>query len=402
MSSGNLILGAGVTGLAAGIASGAPVYEAADAPGGICRSYKKEEYRFEIAGGHWIFGGDSAVLYFINQLAVTKQYARVASIYFSKTDRTAPYPLQNHLEFLDRKIARKAAEEIAHPNSLAYYTMKGWLLHSFGPTLCELFFFPFNKRYTAELYSQIAPQDTYKNPTNATGYNPTFLYPTAGLDVLADRMATRCLVNCGHSASRIDVTEKAVFFEHKVQTYDHLISTLPLNKILQLAGLTVEARADPMTSVLVLNIGAKRGKRCPISHWVYIPDSTSGFHRIGFYSNVNSSFLPINSQDRVSLYVERSFAEDTILADEFLMDYVKQVVSELRDWQFIESVDVVDSTYIKAAYTWSWPKSTWKLLALKKLEANGIYSVGRYGRWIFQGIADSIRDGFIVGSCFRT
>ena len=31
------------------------------------------------------------------------------------------------------------------------------------------------------------------------------------------------------------------------------------------------------------------------------------------------------------------------------------------------------------------------------LEAHGIYQVGRYGRWAFQGIADSIRDGFIVG-----
>ncbi len=70
-----LILGAGVTGLAAGYASGLPVYEAASAPGGICSSYyvrpgstqrlsqapaDGEAYRFEIGGGHWIFGGDPA------------------------------------------------------------------------------------------------------------------------------------------------------------------------------------------------------------------------------------------------------------------------------------------------------------------------------------------------------
>jgi len=34
-----LILGAGMTGLAAGYASGLPVYEAAEWPGGICSSY---------------------------------------------------------------------------------------------------------------------------------------------------------------------------------------------------------------------------------------------------------------------------------------------------------------------------------------------------------------------------
>jgi len=61
-----IILGAGMTGLAAGYASGLPVYEAEEAPGGICSSYyvkpgsnkrlhkapkDGEAYRFEIGGG---------------------------------------------------------------------------------------------------------------------------------------------------------------------------------------------------------------------------------------------------------------------------------------------------------------------------------------------------------------
>ena len=69
----SIILGAGMTGLSAGFASGLPIYEAAEAPGGICSSYyvrprekerlfevpaDAEAYRFEIGGGHWIFGGD--------------------------------------------------------------------------------------------------------------------------------------------------------------------------------------------------------------------------------------------------------------------------------------------------------------------------------------------------------
>jgi hypothetical protein len=30
-----------------------------------------------------------------------------------------------------------------------------------------------------------------------------------------------------------------------------------------------------------------------------------------------------------------------------------------------------------------------------------VYPVGRYARWIFQGIADSIRDGLFVGGALR-
>ena len=59
---------------------------------------------------------------------------------------------------------------------------------------------------------------------------------------------------------------------------------------------------------------------------------------------------------------------------------------------------MVDPTWIDVAYTWSWPGSTWRVKALKALEEHGIYQVGRYARWVFQGIAESIKDGFIAGN----
>src|SRR4029453_3229394 len=95
-----VILGAGVTGLAAGVASGAPVFEATATPGGICSSYyvrpgtrerlparppdrprAGDASRFEIGGGHWIFGGDPLVLSYIERLAPTRSYTRRSSVY---------------------------------------------------------------------------------------------------------------------------------------------------------------------------------------------------------------------------------------------------------------------------------------------------------------------------------
>jgi protoporphyrinogen oxidase len=103
-----IILGGGMTGLAAGMASGLPVLEAADASGGICSSYylcpgttdrlataphHGEAYRFEIGGGHWIFGGDPAILHLIRTLTPVKSYQRRSSVYFCQGDRYVPYPL---------------------------------------------------------------------------------------------------------------------------------------------------------------------------------------------------------------------------------------------------------------------------------------------------------------------
>ena len=100
------------------------------------------------------------------------------------------------------------------------------------------------------------------------------------------------------------------FADESIVPYNRLISTLPLDKMMEMTGLNVEAQPDPYSSVLVLNIGAVRGDRCPDAHWLYNPDSKAGFHRVGFYSNVDISFLPRlkqTQQSHVGIYVERAF-----------------------------------------------------------------------------------------------
>jgi protoporphyrinogen oxidase len=432
MSKNTFILGAGMTGLAAGCASGLPVLEAADAPGGICSSYymergsqhrhihappHREAYRFEIGGGHWIFGGDPAVFHFISTFVPVRAYARRSSVYFHERNLYVPYPLQNHLRFFGNGIAERALAEMAERQG-PFRTMKEWLGKNFGPTLCDLFFYSFNELYTAGLYDRIAPQDSYKSPVELSlaikgarsealpaGYNATFVYPQDGLGTLGQRMSERCIVEYGKRLVKIDTHEKELWFhDGSTCTYDLLLSTLPLNKVMKMAQISAQVGADPYTSVLVLNIGATRGGQCPDDHWIYTPGTLSGFHRVGFYSNVDRSFLPISSRgdgDRVSIYVERAFGGGEKPSGDEVARYGKDVMKELQSWGFIRDIEIVDPTWIDVAYTWSWPGSHWKQVALDTLQEHGIYQVGRYGRWVFQGIADSIRDGLFVGSAFK-
>ena len=428
----HIILGAGMTGLAAGVVSGLPIFEANHVPGGICASYylkpgtserlfttpdDGEAYRFEIGGGHWIFGGDSAIRQFINRLTPLKEHFRRSSVYFHNDALYVPYPLQNHVRYLGTETAAQALAEMARPQS-AFRTMRTWLEACFGPTLCQRFFFPFHERYTAGLYTTIAPQDAYKSPINlslairgalqdvpAVGYNATFRYPFSDLSTLARSMAQHCTIHYGKRAIRIDVHEKIVCFSDGSEIpYNTIISTLPLNTVLTMTDIQPDVPADPFTSVLVLNIGAIKGQRCPQDHWLYTSDARSGFHRVGFYNNIDISFLPKSGQiqnNRVSLYVERAYPGGAKPTDHDMQQYIQNVVAELQEWQFIEEVEVCDPTWVEVAYTWAYPDSRWKEEALQALETYNIYQVGRYGRWQFQGIADSIRDGFIVGASLR-
>ena len=81
--------------------------------------------------------------------------------------------------------------------------------------------------------------------------------------------------------------------------------------------------------------------------------------------------------------------------------FADAAVAELQGAGYLGAVDVVDPTWIDVAYTWSWPGSTWRARALEQLAAHGIHQVGRFARWSFQGIADSVKDGLVAGAARR-
>jgi protoporphyrinogen oxidase len=222
-------------------------------------------------------------------------------------------------------------------------------------------------------------------------------------------MAHQCDIHYGRRVVRIDVHEKTILFDDGVKRpYKAILSTLPLNNIAPMAGLTVNSEPDPFTSVMVINIGAQKGSHCPQEHWVYIPQSKTGFHRVGFYSNVDHSFLPISARkgtDRSGVYVEKAYPGGQRPSEAETESLCQAVVQELQGWGWIEDVEVVDPTWVETAYTWIWPRSQWQGEMLRTLEAYNIYQVGRYARWAFrvidQGITQSIRDGLIAGASFK-
>lgn len=431
----NIILGAGMTGLAASVASGYQVYETACMPGGICSSYymraeddkrlpispeDDEAYRFELGGGHWIFGGDPIVQRFIRTLAPLKTYSRKSAVFFKGADLIVPYPVDNNLHYLGPEMKAKVLDElvetfISNPTAT---TMAEWLEARFGHTLYSIYFEPFHELYTAGLFKHISPQDVYKSPvdlklairgsfgeTPQVGYNTNFVYPKDGLNVLSQRMASNCNVCYGKRAIEIDSVGKTVHFEDGSETrYESLITTLPLNRMMELTRLQVDEKPDPATSLLVINIGATKGHRCPQEHWIYIPKSKGRFHRVGFYSNVDHSFLPKSvrrADDHVSIYVEKAYPEGQKPSADDAKRSCREVVNELMDWEWIGEAEVVDPTWIDVSYTWSWPGSRWRMKSIKALESQDIYPVGRYARWVFQGIAESIRDGLTAGAALR-
>lgn len=359
----NIIIGAGMTGLAAGLKTGWPIYEAGSAPGGLCRSYRKAGFQFDVGGGHWMFG-DLEIRERISQYSEVPlvDYDRRAAVYL---EQTYPYPIQGFL----------GAEESYYPSSL-----KGWLLNKFGDAACRFFFWPFNKKYTGGMMDEIIQDDPGKSPIQGSGYNAEFSYPASGWDVVADNLANGQKI---HYRKRLAMLEpkmhRAHFDDGSSVYYDKLISTIPLTVLMGVCGRYVFDL--PHTSVWVWNIGARATHRTPKDQWYYIPGDNAPFYRVGFYSNVEPLLAP---ERCVSVYVES--VKDCKTDD---------VVEWLKERGWIGEVIVENKEYIPYAYTWC-NHNTDRDKYLNELKEHGIISIGRYGKWKFQGIAESFKDGLMV------
>jgi protoporphyrinogen oxidase len=428
-----IVLGAGMSALGAALSLRAPAFEATVHPGGLCHSIYLDDrgvlhdptvddtaecFRFEPAGGHWLFCRSDATLDRLGSFSNFRRYQRRAAAYFVEDSLLVPFPVQDNLRYFNGSIRDRILREILSEREEAcadLATFQEWLLLHFGGTLCELFFFPFNERYTSGLYSVVGPQDRYKTPIDRErvlegslrevpdiGYNAEFYYPENGLDCFTRAIASLCSIRYGHRAVAIDAEARQARFTNGVQVrYRELVSTIPLNDMLTLCGLDVEDPADPATACLVVNIAAYVGVNCPAFHWVYVPKSRSGLHRVGFYSHVDSSFLPRRHRagrgSVVSLYAERSYPTGSVLSDAEISKIGRAIATELQEWGFISDVITTHSALIDPAYTWSWPGSKWVRNAKEKLATHGIHQIGRFGAWRFQGMATSFEEGWLLG-----
>ena len=367
-----MILGAGFTGLAAGIKTKETIYEATGKAGGICTSYNKSGFQFFNGGPHLLFGKGVGLDY-IKSLVPVNEYTKKAGVYYNSI---FPYPIQTTAQM---------------PISCNEGSMKDWVSKRFSQAECNLFFNPFNEKYTAGLYDSIIQYDDYKTPpAGSNGFVSTFCDPVDGLDTLVDKMAAQNTIKYNSRAIGINTESKYVEFKDGIVCYDRLISTIPLGQLLYLCG---NKSIDlPYSSVFVLNIGAEKGRNFPSEHWLYIPFCKAGFHRITFYSNIDATKAP---EGKANLAVEIAFGSEYDYEDLDVEYIEKCVIEELQSWGFIGDVIVTDPSWVRCAYTWLFNKED-RINALQWLEDRGIKSIGRYGNWVFTGITNSIEQGFNV------
>lgn len=403
-----LIVGAGVSGLAAAVELAGQRYlvlEADSEIGGYCKTVKRDGFVWDYSGHFFHFARPEIEAWLRARIACPVRAVKRRS--FIDCERTRiDFPFQKNIHQLPREafveclydlyFADLARREGKLPPEQSFSDM---LYARFGRGICERFLVPYNEKLYACALAELdkdamgrffphadltAIIRNMREPDNAS-YNQTFTYPEGGaieyVNALASEVRPEAIAT-GEALISVDLERRIATTSRRSLRFEHLISSAPYNKLLALCGLPHDAGAFSWNKVLVFNLGFDR-KGPSEPHWVYYPDRALSFYRVGFYDNIFGS-------DRMSLYVELGLRADARPDVNALRG---RVLADLRsagvvgDHALVAHHDVI----MDPAYVHITQRSLAEVARTQPLLAQaGVYGIGRYGGWTYCSIEDNI------------
>ncbi len=417
-----VIIGAGLAGLSTASFLGRvphKIFEREETVGGLCRSHQVDGFTFDQTG-HVLHCKSAGIRRFVEKLLgdTLVSHSRHSAIY-SKNVLT-PYPFQVHLHGLPREVVRDCLmgyvsalvnrEQSSDARSLSF---KEWILNNFGDGIAKHFMVPFNEKLwnvpleelTTE-WTGLVPRPALQDVINGAfglgdqefGYNTRFLYPrSGGIQALPFALLKRVgTVECQKEVIEINTKSRLVQFnDGSTEHYEALVSTMPLPELLgRCVDLPKRLREASQklrwTSVYAVNLAVMR-KNISTQHWIYFPEKTVPFYRIGFPMNLSPA---MGKAGMSSIAAEISHRPGEHIPHAQL---IKQTRAGLvrsgicrPDDTFVVS-EVGDIPYAYVIFDRERGRIVPKIL--DELERRGIYSIGRYGRWEHTSMENAIQQG---------
>jgi protoporphyrinogen oxidase len=414
---GTVVIGAGISGL--GFANwwrerhpdaGVVVLEAEGQPGGYCRTVVQDGFVWDYSG-HFFHFKDPAIEAWLRARMPDQEVGTVvkrSAIRYAGRDIDFPFqkhihqlPLDDFLECLVELYFRPTGDE--PPQSFGEM-----LVRRLGKGITDKFLRPYNEKlYATDLdrldafamgrffpHADIADiiANMRRPPPGVGdgGYNATFTYPAGGAVQYVRALLHDLppgMVSCGEPVTAIDLAARCVVTPHRRLRYDRVVSSAPLPALARLCRIAHDPAVFSSNKVLVFNLGFDR-KGARDIHWMYFPDRSIVFYRVGWYDNI----LPPrpDAADRMSLYVEIGAPQDAALDVDTLR---ARVLGDLRREGIVTDHRLVAHHHavLDPAYVHITQASLAETARLKaELAGHGIYSVGRYGGWTYCSIEDNL------------
>lgn len=411
-----LVLGGGVTGLSFVNFIQSKDYiiiERDNKLGGYCKTTYFEDYIWDQAGHFFHFKTDYMLNFFkelLNEHEVIKVKKRTKIFY---SGNLIDYPFQKNIHQLSKQEFIDCLYDLFNRENSLSINLKDYMINNFGKSIADKFLIPYNEKlYACDLNSldsnslgRFFPYANEKEIINNfkafqnNSYNDYFLYPKKGAQSIIDALKEKCIcenIFTNEEVIKIDIENKLVITTNREIEFENIVSTIPFKELLYLTNITYSEPNEKRLSnnkILVFNIGFNKKGPTDI-HWIYFPEKEFNFYRVGFYDN-------ILNQNKMSLYVEIGFDSDRILD---IDQEFEKVINGLKQCNIITNQVVREYEYVimNPGYVHIKPDTVEVLSKLQnKLEKYNIFTAGRYGKWKYCSIEESMIDAYSLAKRFN-
>lgn len=400
----DLIVGAGITGLsyASYTSNDYLVIEKEQEPGGYCKTIKQDGFVWDYSGHFFHFQDERIKEEVMSGIPVDHVHKVEKHTQIKYKERMVDYPFQKNIHQLPQEEFIDCLYDLFNNPYEDERSFKEMLYKKFGESIAEKFLIPYNEKlYACDLDSldvdAMGRFFPYANKEEIIAnfrrraeesYNASFLYTSGGAIEYVDSVCKRVKmdrVSFGEYIVSVNLKEKKAKTNLREITFDHLISTIPFPKLIEMCGVSYDKSLYTCNKVLVFNIGFDKKGHDRKNNWVYYPESKYLFYRVGCYDNIIPS-------DRLSVYVEIGYKEDEAIN---IDNAFLRVLEDLRESGMISDHKVVSSCYVimDPAYVHVTGRMEEdRNLKKQVLSCYGVYSIGRYGSWMYCSIEDNIKE----------
>lgn len=420
----HLILGAGLTGLSAAffLEQNYELAEKENQVGGQANTVEKNGFIFDY--GEKFIRVPNAELedFFIRLMGDNFFSQELKSAIFFK-GKFITYPFQENLRELPPEELQTCAKSLLE-NFLANQNQPDVHINNFqdfinyqnGSYIAKEFMIPYNEKIWAtspkkmntswflgknvipslnldDILKSILPQ-----PEGSTIPKRIRWYPRHGgsKEISMALVSSLSNVQLNLAVKSINLEQKIVMFQDdSTETYENLVSTIPLNELLlAIEDLPPEIRnlyqALKYNTVFCLNLCLDYEHDWPY-HWLYFPQKDVQFSRLFFSSNFSRNNAPPGQS---SCSVILTYLPGTRFNQKAMEN---AIVSTLIKLGFITNESsIIDRIPLTIKYgfaipTLGLPEVVGKIKGY--LEMKDVYLLGRYGEWKYAGIEHAIEDG---------
>jgi protoporphyrinogen oxidase len=325
-------------------------------------------------------------------------------------------PIQYNLGQLPPDVLRQCIESYRRrPLADAMpATFRDYIVQGFGQYLADLFLIPQNEKTMAvslDCLSSNAVRRFFPPPNDVLvqagirgeslkqgEYNSRFWYPkTGGIGALVDGLSAGLRgVLTNQQITAIDLNKKELRTRNgEGFAWEHMFTSMPLKSLCQVVDdreLKLSAEGLSHSSTISFNIGLRGALPAEFEgvHWIYVPDRSIPFYRVGFYSNISKGTC---TPGHSALYVEVGVPGAEIDRVDLVRDLQPKVIAALESLGWIDSrsIECVAIHVLRHAYVHHTDRCEHLLKQIMdRLHEYGIYPIGRYGLWDYTSMEDSM------------